>query len=67
MKEELKVVDKNSTRELVNMSDKRDIYVKWVYKLKLGPNGEVGKYKARLVARGFHKTMELISMKYILH
>ncbi|PNX54537.1 putative copia-type polyprotein, partial [Trifolium pratense] len=29
------------------------IDVKWIYKLKLRPNGEIAKYKARLVARGF--------------
>lgn len=32
---------------------KRPIDVKWVYKTKVKPNGDVSKYKARLVARGF--------------
>ena len=26
---------------------------KWVFKMKLGPNGQVECYKARLVAKGF--------------
>jgi len=29
------------------------INVKWIFKLKLKPNSEVAKHKARLVARGF--------------
>lgn len=32
---------------------KRPIDVKWVYKIKMKPDGIVVKYKARLVARGF--------------
>lgn len=35
--------------------------MKWIFKLKLKPNGEVGKQKARLVARGF---MEKIGLDY---
>lgn len=34
-------------------TSKKDIDVKWIFKLKLKPNGEVAKHKARLVARGF--------------
>ncbi|PNX99967.1 retrotransposon-related protein [Trifolium pratense] len=54
MEEELKSIEKNKTWKLVNLPDKKKkIDVKWVFKLKLNPDGTVSKDKARLVARGF--------------
>ena len=54
MEEELRSIEKNQTWELVHLPQgKRPIDVKWVYKTKVKPNGDVSKYKARLVARGF--------------
>ena len=53
MKEELKVIEKSKTRELVWRTNKKPIDVKWIYKVKQRPNSEITKYKARLVARGF--------------
>lgn len=54
MEEELRSIKKNDTWELVELpSNKKALDVKWVFKTKLKPNGEVSKYKARLVARGF--------------
>ncbi|KAK2365584.1 putative mitochondrial protein [Trifolium repens] len=54
MKEELKSIEKNNTWELMHKTvNKRPIDVKWVFKLKMKPNGEIAKYKARLVAKGF--------------
>lgn len=54
MKEELQSIEKNETWELVQLPpNKKAIDVKWVFKVKEGPNGEVLKYKARLVVRGF--------------
>jgi len=45
---------KNQIWELVNLPDKKKkIDVKWVFKVKLNPDGQVSKNKARLVARGF--------------
>jgi len=32
---------------------KKKIGVKWVFKVKLNPDGQVSKHKERLVARGF--------------
>jgi len=54
MVEEIQSIEKNQTWELVNLPDKkRKIDVKWVFKVKLNPDGQVSKHKARLVARGF--------------
>src|ERR1051325_1315530 len=54
MKEELKSIKKNSTWELVNLPKrKKEIRVKWVYKVKVNSKGEIVKHKARLVAKGF--------------
>lgn len=54
MIEELQSIEKNDTWELVELPPRKTpINVKWVYKTKMKPNGEVGRYKARLVARGF--------------
>jgi len=54
MKKKLEEIEKNRTWELVKLpQDKLPINVKWVFKLKLKPDGSVAKYKARLVAKGF--------------
>ncbi|GAU49921.1 hypothetical protein TSUD_180390 [Trifolium subterraneum] len=54
MIDELKSIEKNKTWDMCKLpSDKRAIDVKWVYKLKQNPEGQVIKHKARLVAKGF--------------
>lgn len=54
MKEEIKAIERNKTWDLVDLPlNKQPIGVKWVYKLKLKPNGTIAKHKARLVAKGF--------------
>jgi len=54
MIEELDSIEKNEIWRLVQLpTDKKCIDVKWVFKTKLKPDGQVTKYKARLVARGF--------------
>jgi hypothetical protein len=54
MVEELQSIKKNQTWELVYLPDKKKkIDVKLVFKVKLNPDGQVSKHKARLVARGF--------------
>lgn len=53
MKEELKMIEKNQTWELVDRpQNKKAIGVKWVYRTKLNPDGSINKYKARLVVWG---------------
>ena len=42
MEEEIKMIEKNNTWELVNCSHGKDIIgVKWVYKTKLKPDGTI--------------------------
>lgn len=54
MVEEINVIEKNSTWELVDRpSDKEVIGVKWIYKSKLNPDGSIQRNKARLVAKGY--------------
>ena len=53
-KDEVKALRANETWNLVRPPTDRDVIPgKWVYKLKLGPSGQVDKYKARYVAKGF--------------
>nr|KYP69943.1 Retrovirus-related Pol polyprotein from transposon TNT 1-94 [Cajanus cajan] len=50
MKEEIKMIDKNNTWELLDFPHGKDIIgVKWVYKTKLNLDGTIQKHKARLV------------------
>lgn len=54
MKEELSMIKKNQTWELVDRPhDRKVIGVKWVFRTKLNPDGSVNKHKARLVVKGY--------------
>ncbi|RDX66062.1 putative mitochondrial protein, partial [Mucuna pruriens] len=54
MDEEIHAIEKNQTWELTDLpGDKRPIGVKWVYKTKYKPSGEIDRFKARLVAKGY--------------
>ncbi|WVZ17028.1 hypothetical protein V8G54_010010, partial [Vigna mungo] len=54
MIEELKSIERNRTWDMVELPQhKRAIEVKWVFKSKYKPRGEIAKLKARLVAKGF--------------
>lgn len=54
MQEELKMIEKNQTWDLVNRPQhKKVIGVKWVYKTKLNADGSINKHKARLVVKGY--------------
>nr|GEY71278.1 Gag-pre-integrase domain, Gag-polypeptide of LTR copia-type [Tanacetum cinerariifolium] len=54
MQKKVKALKKNGTWTLEYLPEgKRAIDLKWVYKFKFKPNGEVERYKARLVSKGF--------------
>ncbi|XP_050918789.1 uncharacterized mitochondrial protein AtMg00820-like [Lathyrus oleraceus] len=54
VKEELYAIERNKTWKLTELpKNKKVINVRWVYKVKLKPDGSIGKHKARLVVRGF--------------
>ena len=54
MKDEVKALQDNETWNLVRPPTDRDVIPgKWVYKVKVEPSGQVDKYKARYVAKGF--------------
>ncbi|KAJ4703078.1 Retrovirus-related Pol polyprotein from transposon TNT 1-94 [Melia azedarach] len=54
MNEEIKAIVKNDTWELVSLSKgHKAIGVKWVYKAKQNSKGEIERYTARLVAKGY--------------
>ena len=54
MREEMLAIDKNDTWELeIPLPNCRPIGLKWIFKLKKNPQGEVIKHKARLVVKGY--------------
>ncbi|CAH9141419.1 unnamed protein product [Cuscuta epithymum] len=54
MQKEINALEENNTWVLVSLPPgKKAIDSKWVYKIKYKSNGDVERYKARLVARGF--------------
>ena len=60
MKLELHALESNNTWELVEKPPGQLIvYCKWIFKVKYLPNGEIERYKARLVTKGFTQTYGL--------
>ncbi|KAL0413994.1 UNVERIFIED_CONTAM: Retrovirus-related Pol polyprotein from transposon RE2 [Sesamum radiatum] len=56
MKSEIQALERNGTWELVKApTDKKPIGCRWIYKLKLKPDGSIEGYKARLVAKGYNQ------------
>jgi len=54
MDNEIQSIEKNQTYELINLPTiAKTIGVKWIFKTKLNEMGEVDKYKARLVTKGY--------------
>lgn len=58
MQKELAALEKNNTRALVPLPPgKRAIGYKWVYKVKYRANGQIERYKGRLVAKGYSQVL----------
>ncbi|KAL0369047.1 UNVERIFIED_CONTAM: Retrovirus-related Pol polyprotein from transposon RE1 [Sesamum calycinum] len=56
MAEELQALETNNTWEVTSLpAGKKAIGSRWVYKLKLNPDGSVNRHKARLVAKGYNQ------------
>jgi hypothetical protein len=54
MKEELRMIEKNQTWELMDITKhKKPIGVKWIYGTKLNADGTINQHKARLVVKGY--------------
>ncbi|GJU77038.1 ribonuclease H-like domain, reverse transcriptase, RNA-dependent DNA polymerase [Tanacetum coccineum] len=54
IKVELDAIEKNQTWSLVDLpAVRKPIGLKWVYKLKRDPSGNILKHKARLIAKGY--------------
>nr|GEU61970.1 hypothetical protein [Tanacetum cinerariifolium] len=54
MDAEIEAIEKNDTWEMTDLPyGAKKVGVKWVYKTKYNENGEVEKYKTRLVAKGY--------------
>ena len=54
MKQEIESIESNNTWELTDLPvGCKKIGVKWIYKTKLNEKGEIEKYKAKLVAKGY--------------
>ncbi len=67
MDKEMSLIDKNVTWTLVDLpKGKAFILAKWVHKVKKGPRGEVDTLKARLVAYGFKKWLELTTKTHFV-
>ena len=68
MKTELQSLYKNQEWELSEPpAGRKAIGSKRVFKRKHDVDGNVERYKARLVAQGYDRSMELIMMKHFVH
>ena len=64
MREELCMIEKNDTWELVERPQNRKIIeVKWDYITKFNANGSVNKHKARLVIKGYSQVFGVDFLK----
>ena len=56
MDEKIKAIQHNNTWELIEVpKGSQPIGVKWAFKKKMNAQGEIERYKVRLVAKGYKK------------
>lgn len=56
MQQKLKALEENGTWEITSLPPhKRAIISKWLYRVKYRANGEIDRYKPRLVVKGFNQ------------
>jgi len=59
MEREVELLHANKVWDLVEIPEERKaVGSKWVFKLKTGADGSVERYKARLVAQGFFRSLD---------
>ncbi|KAL2246003.1 UNVERIFIED_CONTAM: Retrovirus-related Pol polyprotein from transposon TNT 1-94 [Sesamum indicum] len=56
MENEIKALEDNHTWDITKLPpNKKAIGCKWIFKIKLNPDGTIDRYKARLVAKGYNQ------------
>ena len=53
MVDEMSALHKSDTWELVSLPAGKSTVGRWIYAVKIGPDGQVDRLKARLVAKGY--------------
>ena len=62
MVDEMSTLYKSGTWEIVFLpAGKSTVGCRWIYAVKIGPDGQVGQLKARLVAKGY---IQLLGLDY---
>ena len=60
MNEEMEALQRNTTWELVPLPEgKKTVRFRWIFTVKLNPDGSINRYKARLVAKGYTQKYEI--------
>ena len=56
MNEEMEALQRNTTWELLSLPEgKKTVGCRWIFTVKLNPDGSINRYKAWLVAKGYNQ------------